>query len=91
LKSVFAKVKTKPRIIEEHDSFTGVIAAVEAGTGVALVSESFSLSAGNRVKLLHLTPEPKPSVIGIAALRGPLSPEADKFCQCAKEAASRGE
>jgi LysR family transcriptional regulator, benzoate and cis,cis-muconate-responsive activator of ben and cat genes len=91
LKSVFAKVKTKPRIIEEHDSFTGVTAAVEAGTGVALVSESFSLSAGNRVKLLRLTPEPKPSVIGIAAPLGPLSPEAEKFWQCAREAASRAE
>jgi LysR family transcriptional regulator, benzoate and cis,cis-muconate-responsive activator of ben and cat genes len=87
LKSVFAKVKTKPRIVEEHDSFTGVMAAVEAGGGVALVSESFHLSAGNRVKLLRLTPEPKPSVIGIAAPPGPLSPQGEKFWQCAKEVA----
>jgi LysR family transcriptional regulator, benzoate and cis,cis-muconate-responsive activator of ben and cat genes len=87
LKSVFAKVKTKPRIIEEHDSFSGIIAAVEAGTGVALVLDSFRLSAGNRVKLLGLTPEPKPSIVAIAAPAGSLSPQAEKFWQCAREAA----
>jgi hypothetical protein len=41
------------------------------------------------VKLLHLVPEPKPISIGLAALKGKLSPVAEKFWQCAKEAASK--
>jgi len=41
------------------------------------------------VKLVRLTPEPKPISIGIAAPKGRLSPAAAKFWECAKEAASR--
>ncbi|HXM04824.1 MAG TPA: LysR substrate-binding domain-containing protein [Chthoniobacterales bacterium] len=87
LNAVFAKVKVKSRIIEEHDGFSGIIPAVEARRGVALASESFAYSAGNRVRLLRLTPEPKPSIIGIAAPAGPLSPAAEKFWQCAEQTA----
>jgi DNA-binding transcriptional LysR family regulator len=89
LNAVFAKVKAKPRIVEEHDGFSSLIPAIESGRGVALVSESFVYSAGKRVKLLRLTPEPKPATLGIAALAGPLSKAAEKFWQCAKDAASR--
>ena len=40
-------------------------------------------------KFLHLTPEPKPVSVSIAALKAKLSPAAEKFWQCAKEVASR--
>jgi hypothetical protein len=42
----------------------------------------------HRLKFLHITPEPKPISVGIVALKGRLSPAAEKFWQCAKEAAS---
>jgi len=89
LTAVFAEVKPKPRIVEEYDGFSSLIPAIEAGRGVALVSESFIHSTGKRVKLLRLTPEPKPATLGIAAPAGPLSAAAEKFWQCAKKAASR--
>jgi DNA-binding transcriptional LysR family regulator len=60
---------------------------VEAGTGVAIGADVFGHSFGNRVKLLHLIPEPKPFSIGIAGPKGRLSPAAEKFWQCAKETA----
>jgi len=41
------------------------------------------------VKLLRLTPELKPISIGIAAPKGRLSPAAEKFWQCAKEASAK--
>src|SRR5881398_3223668 len=88
LSIIFSKAKQKPRIIEEHDSMSGVMSAVEAGTGVA-VAVDFGYSFGNRVKFLHLTPEPKPFSVGIVATKGRLSPAAEKFWQCAKEAASK--
>src|SRR6476659_9778671 len=87
LSIIFSKVKQKPRVIEEHDSMSGVMSAVEAGSGVA-VAVDFGYSFGNRVKFLHLTPEPKPFSVGIVARKGRLSPAAEKFWQCAKEAAS---
>jgi DNA-binding transcriptional LysR family regulator len=88
LSRTFSTVKQKPRVIEEHDSMSAVMSAVEAGAGVAIAVEVFGYSFGNRVKVLHLTPEPKPMSIGIAALKGRLSPAAEKFWECAKEVAS---
>ncbi|MGH8102547.1 MAG: LysR family transcriptional regulator [Chthoniobacterales bacterium] len=88
LSVTFSKVKQKPRIIEEHDSMAGVMSAVEAGTGVA-VAVDFGYSFGNRVKFLHLTPEPKPVSVGVAATKGRLSPAAEKFWKCAKQAAAK--
>jgi LysR family transcriptional regulator, benzoate and cis,cis-muconate-responsive activator of ben and cat genes len=87
LSIIFAKVKQKPRVVEEHDSFSGVISAVEAGTGVTLSIDLAGHTFGNRVKLLHITPEPKPVSVGLVALKGGLSAAADKFWRCAKEAA----
>jgi DNA-binding transcriptional LysR family regulator len=88
LSIIFSKVKQKPRVVEEHDSFSAVLAAVEAGTGVAIAMD-FAYSLGNRLKFLHITPEPKPISVGIAGTKGRLSPAAEKFWQCAKEAASK--
>ena len=86
LASIFAPVKNKPRVIEEHDSMTSVISAIEAGTGVGLAVLGFSF--GSRVKLVRLTPEPKPFSLGIAARKGRLTPATEKFWQCAKKAAA---
>jgi DNA-binding transcriptional LysR family regulator len=87
LSIIFSRVKQKPRVIEEHDSMSGIMSAVEAGTGVAIGAD-FGYSFGKRAKFLHLTPEPKPVSVGIAALKGKLSPAAEKFWQCAKGAAA---
>jgi len=89
LSIIFSKVKQKPRVIEEHDSFSGIISAVEAGTGVTLSIDVLGHSFGNRVKLLHITPEPKPISVGIVALKGKLSPAAETFWHCAKEAGAK--
>src|SRR5213083_2510873 len=39
--NLFAPLKRVPQIAEEHDSSTSLIAAVEAGRGVALVLQGF--------------------------------------------------
>jgi DNA-binding transcriptional LysR family regulator len=89
LSCIFSKVKQKPRVVEEHDSFSGIMSAVEAGTGVSICTDVFGHSFGNRIILLHITPEPKPISVGIVGTKGRLSPAAEKFWQCAKEAAIR--
>src|SRR6478752_3743684 len=65
LSIIFSKGKQKPRVIEEHDSMSGVMSAVEVGSAVA-IGPDFGYSFGNRIKFLHLTPEPKPMSVGIA-------------------------
>jgi len=89
LSITFSKVKQKPRVVEEHDSMAGILSSVEAGAGVAFGGDLFGYSFGPRVKVLHLTPEPKPISIGLAALKGNLSPAVEKFWHCAKEMATK--
>jgi LysR family transcriptional regulator, benzoate and cis,cis-muconate-responsive activator of ben and cat genes len=84
--AIFARVNPKPRIVEEHDGWSGLFSAVGGGTGVAISSDAFGYLFGDGIKLLRLTPEPKRVSIGIITRKGKLSPAAEKFCQCAKEA-----
>src|SRR5258708_31222566 len=74
LATLFASVKNKPQVIEEHDGMTSVVSAVEAGTGVAVAVEALGYAFGNRVKLVRLTPDPKPISFCIAARKGRVSP-----------------
>ena len=46
----------KPNFAEEHEGGTGIIAAVEAGRGIALVPSSLACIVGTRVKLIPLKP-----------------------------------
>jgi DNA-binding transcriptional LysR family regulator len=54
LAAMFAAIKSKPRIAEEHDSVSSLIAAVEAGNGVAIAVQSLACTAGPRLKLIPL-------------------------------------
>jgi LysR family transcriptional regulator, benzoate and cis,cis-muconate-responsive activator of ben and cat genes len=90
LAAIFAPVKDKPDVIEEHDSMSSVISAIEAGTGVGLAVDALSYIVGSKVKLIRLTPEPKPFSFGIVARRGRLLPAAERFRQCAIKTARLG-
>jgi DNA-binding transcriptional LysR family regulator len=85
VEAIFARVKDKPRFVEEHDGWAGLFSAVDAGTGVAIASDAFDYAFGDRVKLLPLTPEPKRVPLGVISRKEKLSPAVEKFCQCAKE------
>lgn len=66
LGELFAPLKQAPHIAEEHDSSTSLIAAVEAGRGIALVQQGFECLAGPRLKIKPLSPAPPPFVVGVA-------------------------
>ena len=72
--------------MEEYDSATGLIAAVEAGRGVALVSASMKCLTGPRVKLLAISPALPPIVVG-ALSREAISPLARSFIATARKSA----
>lgn len=89
LNAIFAHVNNRPRVVEEHDGWSGVFSAVGAGTGVAITSDAFHYAFNDRIKCLRLTPEPKRVTVGIISRKGKLGPAAERFWQCAKEAATK--
>lgn len=86
LAATFSSTRMRLRIAEEHDGVSSLISAVEVGNGVALVTDSVECIAGERLKLLPLTPAPKPLVIGLVWLKGELSAAAREFVECAGRA-----
>jgi DNA-binding transcriptional LysR family regulator len=73
--------------LEEYDSATGLIAAVEAGRGIALVSASMKCLIGPHVKLLPLAPAPPLIIVGVLSTPT-ASPLAKRFIATVKEVAS---
>ena len=84
---LFAAMKRPPQIVEEHDSVTSLIAAVESGRGVALVSQRLDCLAGPRLKIRPIQPAPPPLRIGIASRREKKSAATDNFVAAARRAA----
>jgi LysR family transcriptional regulator, benzoate and cis,cis-muconate-responsive activator of ben and cat genes len=64
---------------EEHDNGTSIIAAVEAGRGIAVVPSIVSSVAGTRLVFREIQPKPQPVVVGLAYSRRRLSPAARRF------------
>jgi DNA-binding transcriptional LysR family regulator len=85
LVAMFAAIKTKPRIVEEHDSVSSLIAAVESGTGVAVAPQAIACTAGPRLTLIPFSPAPAPLVVGIAWSNQGLTAAAERFLKCARE------
>lgn len=74
LKTLFGRAKRNPLISEEHDSVTSLIAAVESGRGVAIVTESLTCMVGQRLVLKAISPAPKPFCIGVATRKSAAQP-----------------
>jgi LysR family transcriptional regulator, benzoate and cis,cis-muconate-responsive activator of ben and cat genes len=87
LASTFATLKRQPRIAQEHDGVSSLISAIAAGSGVAIVPDSMTCLAGPRLKFVPLAPDPKPVIVGVIMPRGGLTQSAERFVNCAKEAA----
>jgi LysR family transcriptional regulator, benzoate and cis,cis-muconate-responsive activator of ben and cat genes len=79
LASMFQSLGAMPEIAEEHDSATSLIAAIEAGRGIALVASVLSSLAGSRLMLREIQPSPMPLVVGVAYHRHHLGPAVRRF------------
>jgi DNA-binding transcriptional LysR family regulator len=73
LEKIFAPVRPKPRIAEEHDGVNGLIAAIESGSGLALVPSLLSCMVGARLKLIPVA-EVTPEIIIVAAWKTKTAP-----------------
>jgi len=83
LATLFAP-KRAPHIAEEYDSATSLIAAVEAGRGVALVPKAFECLSGPRLKVRPISPAPPPFIVGVARRKKLNSAQAEKFIAAIK-------
>jgi LysR family transcriptional regulator, benzoate and cis,cis-muconate-responsive activator of ben and cat genes len=83
LREIFRPFGFDPVIAEEHDSVTSLIAAVEAGRGIAIAPSSLRCLAGPRLKLLPIRPNLPPIVIGVM-YNPPLSDPGEQFVAAAK-------
>jgi len=76
----------EPRATEEYDGVSGLIAAVEAGRGAAIVTSSIRHLAGPRIKLVPLTSPLAPLALGALTPR-PASANAQAFLAALRQAA----
>ena len=83
---LFAPLKRPPQIVEEHDSFTSLIAAVESGRGVAVIAQPFNGLGSPRLKIRPLQPAPPPLGVGIAYRKKFSSTATDNFIDAARRA-----
>lgn len=81
LKLLFGGRKRPPQIAEEHDSVTSLIAAVESGRGVAIVTESLRCMVGERLVLRRLSPAPEPFCVGVVTQIAVGHPALGKFVE----------
>lgn len=85
LAELFGGKKPLPRIVEECDDGVGVVSALEAGRGVAVLPQSLELTTGSRIKLIPITPAPAPLVVGAAWLPKRLTPAAARFLEITRD------
>jgi len=81
---LLAPLNRSPQIVEEHDSITSLIAAVESGRGLALIAQPVNGLASPRLKIRPLQPAPRPLAIGIAYCKKFRSTATDNFIDAAR-------
>lgn len=74
---------TSLRVAEEHDSSTSLIAAIEAGRGIALVLGTFACFSGTRLKLRPIAGKIAPLVVGAVIPKGSTCALAVRFLDAA--------
>lgn len=83
---LFAPLNRSPQIVEEHDSITSLIAAIESRRGVAVIAQPFDGLGSPRLKIRPLQPAPPPLGVGIAYGRKFRSAATDNFIAAARRA-----
>jgi DNA-binding transcriptional LysR family regulator len=86
---ILEPITRSPNLVEEYDSFPSLIAAVEAGRGVAFIVRTTSLLAGTRVVLRPLKPAPPLLPVVMAYHAGRFSAATAAFLATTRAAASK--
>jgi DNA-binding transcriptional LysR family regulator len=78
---LFKPLGSMPPIGEQHDSVTSLIAAIEAGRGVAIVAESHACLSGPRLKVIPLTAQKEALIVSLAQPATPAGGLASRFIE----------
>ncbi|MDD5139425.1 MAG: LysR substrate-binding domain-containing protein [Verrucomicrobiales bacterium] len=84
LEKLYGEFGRKPPVAEEHEGVSSLIAAVEAGRGIALVPDCLACMVGPRLKLIPLVPAGPPVIVGAAVCKGPVPITVEKFIAAAR-------
>jgi DNA-binding transcriptional LysR family regulator len=88
LDRVFRHIHCKYRIVAECDTPSSLIAAIEAGKGIALSISAFKHISGKRLIYRPLAGVNEVFSIGIArAVKGDVTPAGEKFCEFLRKVA----
>ncbi|HUD48893.1 MAG TPA: LysR substrate-binding domain-containing protein [Candidatus Baltobacteraceae bacterium] len=85
LRDIFRPFGFESVVAEEHDSVTSLIAAVEAGRGLAIAPSPLRCLAGPRLRLLPFRPSLPPLIMGVMYVP-PLSQRGEQFVSAVKAA-----
>jgi DNA-binding transcriptional LysR family regulator len=82
LDRMFASMKVRPRVAVECDGSSSLLTELEAGSGIAIVTNLFRYVAGKRLVFRPLSNSTERLSIGIArAEKADISPAGTKFCE----------
>ncbi len=83
LARIAGRMAKRLRLVEECDSGTSLLAAVESGKGIAITSASLAHSAGRRLRFIPLKPQPAPAVVVVAFSKQGVTPLVQSFVDTA--------
>lgn len=89
MRDMLGKASVEMRVAEECDSGMSLFAAIEAGSGVSILSSSLEPVVGSRLKLIPLRPAPPPNVIGLAYVAKAASPWVKRVLSAARSVSKR--
>ena len=88
LQGVVRHAKRVARIVAHVDGATSLMAAVEAGQGIAFGPPTYAMMAGKRAKYLAIKPPAPPIVVGAILRAGKASPLLQAFLQALRQSAA---
>jgi DNA-binding transcriptional LysR family regulator len=83
--SLLGGTTRKIPISAECDGVTSLLAAIESGRGVAILSENIRAVAGKRTVFIPLTPAPAPLLVGLLHRKQTPPPLVRKFLEAARK------
>ncbi|WP_395751385.1 LysR family transcriptional regulator [Prosthecobacter sp.] len=92
LDGIFAPHGVRPRIAVECDGASTLIAEIEVGRGIGVVSEVFQRAAGRRLVYRRISNSEEVQRVGIVrAQKGDVTPAGEKFCEILRKISAKEE
>jgi LysR family transcriptional regulator, benzoate and cis,cis-muconate-responsive activator of ben and cat genes len=84
LRMVLGPAVRRLRVVEECDSGTSLLTAIESGRAVGIASPAVNHTARGRVRLIPLVPAPTPLVVGVLYRSNSLPPHGQSLVEVAR-------